>query len=48
MSERNELLTVHTNKPVADLCSAMTFTETDTQRSLNQILYLETKYYRSQ
>lgn len=30
MSERNELLTVYTNRPVADLCSAMMFTETDT------------------
>jgi len=30
MSERNELLTVYTNKPVADLYSAMMFTVTDT------------------
>jgi hypothetical protein len=30
MSERNELLTVYTNKPVADLRSAMMYTETGT------------------
>jgi hypothetical protein len=30
MSERNELLTVYTNKTVADLCSVIMFTERDT------------------
>jgi hypothetical protein len=28
MSDRNELLTVYTNRPVADLCSVTMFTET--------------------